>query len=68
MHVHTSWYQGKNHMEGTNSPAFSRILGYNAMSRKIEEEAKKNLHFFKHLFSTSRCKPKGYRGPSECVL
>lgn len=46
MHVYTLWYQGKNHAEGTNSPAFSRIPGYNAMGRKIEEEAKKNLHVF----------------------
>lgn len=43
MYVYTSWYQGKNHAEVTNSPAFSRIVGYNAMSKKIEEEAESSF-------------------------
>lgn len=50
MHVYTLWYQGKNHAEVTNAPTFSGILGYNAMSTKIEEEAKRILIFFKQLF------------------
>lgn len=46
LRAYSLWYQGKNHAEGTNGSAYSGIVGYDAMNRKIAEEAKKNLHFF----------------------